>query len=108
MAKFYGNVGFVKTDEKEDSVWETVTEEKPYFGELTKNTLRYENQNKINDDINISNNVSILADEFAMKNLQFIKYVILNGFKWKVSSIDIAYPRLNLTLGGVYNEQSET
>ena len=104
MAKYYGKIGFVSTEETEPGIWEEVSAERSYFGDLIRNTRRLESSSKINSDLNISNQISILADPYLNGNLQRIRYVKFMGTKWKVETVDVQYPRLILSLGGVYNE----
>ena len=77
--------------------------EEYYFGDIVKNTRRLRETSNINDDINISNQISILADPYLMNNFHSMRYVIYMGTKWKVSEVEVQYPRLILTLGGIYN-----
>ena len=62
MAKFYGNIGFAETVETEPGVWVEEMTVRPYYGELVRNTRRLENQGGVNDNVNISNAISIIAD----------------------------------------------
>lgn len=103
MAKFYGNIGFVRTVETAKDVWETVETPKPYCGDLVRNQRRWEHGESVNEDMTISNEISILADQFAYDNLDAMKWAEVMGCKWKVNSVTINYPRITLTLGGVYN-----
>lgn len=103
MAKFYGNVGFVQTVETAKDVWDTVETPKPYCGDLVRNQRRWEHGLDVNEDLTVSNEVSILADQFAYDNLDAIKWVEIMGSRWKVNSVTINYPRITLTVGGVYN-----
>lgn len=107
MAKFFGKIGYVGTVETKPGVWRKKETEREYYGELIRNSRRYESSNKVNDDLNISNEISIIADQFANENLYMMKWVEFMGAKWKIISVDIRYPRLILTVGGVYNEQEE-
>lgn len=109
MAKFCGNIGFIKTVETEPGVWEEQTVEHLYYGDLTRPISRFQSSGGVNDDISLSNNISIIADPFANENFQYIKYAVLEGTKWKVSSAELQYPRILMTIGGVYNgEQTRT
>lgn len=101
--KFSGVVGFVKTVETRPSVWEEVTTPKHYYGDVIKNNRRIAAIDKVVSDVTIQNNISIIADKFMLENYAFIRYVEWGGVKWSVSSIDIAYPRINITLGEVYH-----
>lgn len=103
MAKFCGQIGFIKTVETEPGIWEeSLVEEKKYYGDITRNIFKYQNNGQVNDNINISNTISIISDPYANNNLQYMKYVVFNGAKWKISNIDIQPPRLILTLGDLY------
>lgn len=105
MAKYYGTVGFLSTHESETSPGDWVEEivEKKYYGEVLENKRSWQSANQLNDDITIRNRISILADEYAYRNLHEIRYVTWLGTKWRVTDIDISYPRLNLSIGGVFN-----
>lgn len=103
MAKFYGNIGYIKTVEAEPGDWVEQPIEKPAYGDLIRNTSRYQTSGEINDDISISNNISIVADPFANENFQHMRYVVFMGAKWKITNVEVQYPRIILTLGGLYN-----
>lgn len=106
--KFSGKIGFL-TDEKEVSpgVWKPVIEEHQYVGDVLRNRRYFQvSSEKQNVDLDVSNQISILSDLYAQQNWSSIRYVIWNGVKWQVKSIDVAYPRLTLDLGGVYNENT--
>lgn len=104
MAKFYGPIGYAVTEETTPGVWEDRISERMYFGELVRNTRRLQTADKLNDNINVSNEISILADPFAYQNFHTMRYVEFMGAKWKISSVEVQYPRLILTVGGVYND----
>lgn len=103
MAKWFGKVGYATTQETRPGVWESLIEEKEYYGDTVRNVRRLENAAKVNDDIAVAVDISIVADPFAYNNFHTMKYVEYMGSKWKVSSVDPQYPRLVLTLGGLYN-----
>lgn len=105
MAKYYGKIGYIKTVEIEPGIWEEQITELPYYGDITRNTSRYQSSGGVNDDINISNTISIVADPYANENFQYMRYVEFMGAKWKITNVEIQYPRLILTVGGVYNGQ---
>lgn len=103
MAKFYGIIGYINTMEVEPGYWEEQIIKRPYYGDLTRNTSRYQSSGGVNDDINVSNNISILADPYANENFQHMRYVEFMGTKWKITNVEVQYPRIILTVGGVYN-----
>lgn len=105
MAKWYGVIGYGETVIDNGGVAKDNIVERKYSGDVLRNLSRWStNSNSTNDDLNISNQISVLADPFAYQNFHSIKYVEFMGTKWKVNSVDVQYPRLILTLGGVYNE----
>lgn len=103
MAKFYGTVGFVKTVESAPGVWTEQIVERKYYGNVISRTRSLQS-NGVNDNINISDEISIVADPFVNENYFAIRFVEYMGSKWKVQSISVQFPRLNLSLGGLYNE----
>lgn len=105
MAKFYGKVGFLRTEESAPDVYSEVLTERPYKGDVIRNQKRYQSSEGLNDDVILSNNISIVADTYANENVFAIKYVIYKGVPWKVTNVEIQRPRIILTLGGKYNVQ---
>lgn len=103
MAKFSGLVGFVKMVETEPDIWEPVETTRTYYGDMLKNRRIWEKTTNPNENLNVSNDISILADDFAKENIGYIKWVEIMGSKWMVTSISIEYPRLVLSIGGLYN-----
>ena len=103
MAKWYGIIGYADTVEVEPGIWEEQVTERPYYGELIRNTRRLQTTDKVNDDLTISNQISIVSDPYAINNFHAMKYAVLWGTKWKITSVEVQYPRLILEVGGVYN-----
>ncbi len=103
MAKFYGAIGYAVTEETKPGVWMEKITERMYYGDLTRNTRKLQSTDQLNDNINVANEISIVADPFANENFHSMKYVEFMGAKWKITSIEVQYPRLILTVGGVYN-----
>lgn len=103
--KFCGNIGFAKPDEVRPGVWQESVIEHCYFGDVTRNLRRLQDNAKVNSDINISNEISIVADPFAKENFHAMRYVVFMGAKWKIESVEVQYPRLILSIGGLYNDK---
>lgn len=103
MTKWFGVIGYAETVETTPGVWEEKIVEREYFGDVTRNTRRLQTTDQVNDNVDISNEISVVADPYAYQNFHAIRYAEFMGTKWKVSSVDVQYPRLNLSLGGVYN-----
>lgn len=105
MAKYFGKIGFADTIETVPGVWKDQIIEHEYYGDITRNMGSYRSNqtNELNENINVSNQISILADPYAFHNFQSIRYIEWMDTRWKVSRVEVQYPRLILELGGVYN-----
>ena len=104
MAKWFGKIGFnVGTQETGPSGYTEDIQERQYYGDVIRNSRRLQTTDKVNDDLEISNELSIVADPYAMENFHMMRYAEFMGAKWKIESVEVQYPRLVLTLGGVYN-----
>lgn len=108
MAKWYGVIGYAETVETEPGIWDEQIIERPYYGDLVRSTRRIQNTSTINNDINVANEISVVADPFANQNFHSICYVEFMGAKWTVSNVEVQFPRLILTIGGVYNVNAAT
>ena len=106
MAKWAGKIGFVVT-ENHDGIWSETAVEKPYTGDLLKDQVNIQNSDKLNDNFILDNKISVVANKFAFDNFQYMRYVTVMGTKWKVRSAEIQYPRVILSVGGVYNGEQE-
>lgn len=105
MAKYYGAIGYVERVEIRPGVWKEQITERMYSGDLLRNTSRFQTADKLNDDINIANDISIVADPYARDNFHRMRYIEFMGAKWKITNVEVEYPRLRLTIGGEYNEK---
>ena len=104
MGKWYGVIAYAETFEETPGVWRDKITERTYSGEVIRNTSRWANSStSTNDDLNINNQISILADPFAYNNFHSMKYIEFMGAKWKITGVEPRYPRLILNVGGVYN-----
>ena len=104
MAKFFGQIGFIKTvEETGTGKWTDEVSERDCYGDVNRVVRRWEAGQKVNDDINVNNEISILSDPYVTENLPWIKYVRWNNAVWKVTTVEVQYPRLILSIGGVYN-----
>lgn len=103
MSKFYGKVGYCDLTKTAPGVISEDIVERSYYGDALRNVRRLQSTESINDNINISTQISIVADPFALDHFQWIRYVEFMGAKWKVTSVEVQFPRLVLELGGLYN-----
>lgn len=105
MAKFYGTIGFAQTieDPPDSGIYISKIIEKKYYGDILHSSIHNENGEYLNSNLNISNEISIVADSFLFNNTHAARYVTFLGAKWEIRTIAINYPRLTLSIGGVYN-----
>src|ERR1041384_3025003 len=79
MARFYGKVGYGESVEKSDGVWDDVITEFNYYGDVVQNSRRLSEGESVNSNILVSNSISIVADDHAMKHFHAIRYVEWGG-----------------------------
>ena len=103
MNKFFGPVGYVIDTETASDVHTQVPSEIDYFGDILKNTKRFQSGEDLNDELTISNIISIVADTFAFQNFHAMRYIKWMGAYWKITNVEVQRPRLILTIGGAYN-----
>lgn len=103
MAKFYGAIGYGVTEDNGNGVWEQKVTERFYYGDVIRNTRKWEKGEHLNDNLNVKNAISIVADAYAYEHFFAMRYVAWMGTKWKVDSVEVERPRLILEIGGVYN-----
>lgn len=101
--RFHGKIGFVKSVEIEPGYWENQTTERYYHGDKIRSSRRWDTPTEINDRLNLSDEIEIVADSYALENYSYMAYVVIRNQKWSINYIEEKRPRLRLTLGGVYN-----
>lgn len=109
MARFHDKVGFlIPVENQETGMATNRAVERPYYGKVIEHTRRWETTEHVNDDLAISNQIAITANDYAFKYMSCIAYVRFMGGYWKVSSIRVKAPEIILTLGGVWNGPVES
>ena len=104
MAKYSGKIGFVfDSAEVRPGIWDTSIVERPYYGDIIRNSRRLESDDKVNGDINVFNEFSIVADAYAYENFFAMRYIKWMGVNWKITDVEVQRPRLILSIGGIYN-----
>lgn len=103
MNKWFGKIGYADQVETAPGVWSDQIVEREYYGDILANFRNLQSSDKLNDDVNINNKISILADPYADNHFHLMKYAQFAGSNWKITNVEVASPRLILTLGGLYN-----
>lgn len=108
MARFCGEVGFIEDveDPPGSGIWKHTATEVSYKGEIFRNVKQNETGTGANDDVVIQNRISILSDPYGFNHFFAIRYVKWMNAVWSVSSVEVEYPRLILSLGGLYNGET--
>lgn len=102
--RYCGLIGFGTTvSEDGDDVYKEEIECRPYMGDVVRHTYNMQSSDKLTKDVQVNMQVSILADEFATNFMHLIRFAEWRGVKWQVTAVEPQYPRLILSLGGVYN-----
>ena len=105
MARYFGVIGYANSVESpaDSGIWVDVITERSYYGDVIRNTRRLDDGDKLNDDISVSNSISIVADDEAIAHFSKIRYIQWAGELWTVDNVEVQSPRLILRLGSVYN-----
>lgn len=106
MARYYGKVGFLKEEvesETRPSRFIPEMEERYYSGNLLKNYISSQASEKPVDDFTLNNDISIIADPYALNHFSSIKYVEFMNTLWEAKSAKVEYPRIRISFGGVYH-----
>ena len=102
MARYYGNIGFAIQVEDEPGIWVDTIEERPYKGDITRSGRRFDNSENINDNFTITNVFSIISDAFLYSHIPAMRYLEYLGSKFKIVSVEVDRPRVEIRVGGVY------
>lgn len=103
MTRFFGRVGYGESIEESPGVWEDHIVERSYAGDILQNIRNRRTDEKVNSDLSVSNQISIVADAYANEHFFAIRYVEWAGALWTVDNVEVQRPRLILRLGEVYN-----
>lgn len=103
MSRWYGKVGYAEHVETKPGIWKEEITEKFYAGDLNRNVRKFQNASSVNGEVDIANDISIVADPYAIQHFHNMRYAEFMGGKFIISSVEVQYPRLVLTLGGLYN-----
>ena len=104
--KWFGQIAFATQSENEAGITTEELVVRDYYGDVLK-VYKSDENNQINLNFNVRNKISVLADPFAMNTFHSIAYITFMGAKWRVSGVEVQYPRLLIDLGDVYAVEAE-
>lgn len=104
MGKLRTKVGYAIPTEIKPGIWQDVIVEHYHKCDILNDQHRWDSSQDANDNLNISNRFSIVADTFAKTNRMHMKYIVVDDVRWKIHNIDLASrPRIIITVSGLYN-----
>lgn len=103
MAKFFDSIGYGQNLEIRPGVWDDVITERSYYGDVVRNVRKSNEGEQLNNNINVQNTFSIIADAYAYEHIFAMRYIRWMGQYWIVTDVEVKRPRLQLRVGGVYN-----
>lgn len=103
MTKFRGNLGLNRGPrETSPGIFQQVIEDVEVIGTMMSLGLRWPGAG-MQGGLSAKHILSIITPEDESVDFNEVVYVEWNGKKWNVVSIEYKRPRINLTLGGLYN-----
>ena len=106
--KWHGKIGFetqvevTSSDPRKATAWKPEIVEHHYYGDVLRVVKRENNGDKVNNDVSINNQFSVISDPFARENYYNMKWIEWNGKKWRITEITVEPPRLTINIGGEY------
>lgn len=104
MTKFRGSIG-INRGYKESSVpgdYQAEIEEIEVVGEIRGQGARWPNMSQ-GENVSARHVLSIVTPESTIIDYSEVVYILWQGLKWSVVDIQYKRPRIDLTLGGLYN-----
>lgn len=110
MSRFFGKVGFAKLVETRPGIFTETYIERPYKGDLLKRSRNWSASDYLNDNLEISNEISLISDSFMDSNFGTIRYVKFKKQAFRITSanLDTERHRITLSIGGVFNVPEST
>ena len=103
MTKFRGSIGTNRgPEETSPGIFEPIIEEFEVTGEIRNIGARWPRHEQ-GDSVSARHVLSIVTPESSIIDFTEVVYVIWQTRKWSVVSIEYKRPRVELSLGGLYN-----
>ena len=82
MARYHDKVGFlIFEDDQTTGIASSTVVERPYYGEVLDHTRRWDSTEHISDDLVLSNQIKITANDYAYAHMSSIAYARWMGEK---------------------------
>ena len=103
MAKFSGVIGYVEVEETSQDVHEEIPTERKIKGDILMNNKRSDHSEQLNNNLNVNNRFSFVADPYARNHFYAMRYFKYLGAYWNITEAEVQYPRIIFSIGGIYN-----
>jgi len=103
MSRFWGSIGISRGPvETAPGVFKQNIEEVSVTGEMRQLHLRWP-QAGMREGLSAKHVLSVVTPEDSVIDFTEVVYIVWQSRKWSVTSIQYKRPRVELTLGGLYN-----
>jgi len=104
--KWFGQIAFA-TQTFERGITVDKLTIRDYYGDVLRASKRDAGNSQVTLNFTVNNQISVVADPFLMNTFHDIAYITFMGAKWRVSGVEVQYPRLILDIGEVYADEAE-
>ncbi len=103
MSRFWGPIGVTRGPvETAPGIFKRVIEEVDVTGQMRQASLRWP-QAGMREGLSAKHVLSVVTPEDSDIDFTEVVYIVWKSRKWSVTSIQYKRPRVELTLGGLYN-----
>lgn len=103
--KWFGEIGYFVESNNVDGIVTDSFITQQYYGDIIKDYKTNTSENAVNEDFELSNRISVVADPYLISHFHKIAWISFMETKFKVRSVELQYPRLIVSLGGVFREE---
>lgn len=107
MNKYRGRIAYAYHEETSPGIFEEFTQVRYRRGDVQEERRSLAYREFVNGERSMNLKLSIVADKFDFAHFSDMVWAELYGKKWVVESAVPASPRINITLGGLYHENTE-
>lgn len=106
--KWCGYIGFVSTQETDPGIYKDVGIEKRYKGYITRFNRQIKPDSVVNDSPLLDIQIRVYINPYLNDNIYNIKYITYMNKKWKITNVEVQYPQIIFSLGGLYFNEDAT
>lgn len=103
MARYSGLVGYAEQVETSPGVWKNREQSRMMKGDIIRQNANFSDNGKVNSDVTFNHRVSLIGDAYAFGNYFNMKWIVVEGRKLEITSVEVHRPRIIVGLGGLWN-----